>query len=103
MEKSTKLPSSITAAASNSDPKIQGHKLEIDHKRAMSMTGVKAVPVFTDKNITIKLEEETLLVTGRGLSVKNLDIENGKFSVGGEVFSLRYTSQAPSLIKRILK
>ncbi|MDE7372558.1 MAG: YabP/YqfC family sporulation protein, partial [Clostridia bacterium] len=79
-----------------------GHKLELDHERAMSMTGVKDVPVFTDKNITVRLANETLLVTGQNLAVKNLDIESGKLQVTGRVFSLRYTSQtAPtSLIKR---
>ena len=82
-----------------------GHKLELDHERAMSMTGVKDVPVFTDKNITVRLANETLLVTGQNLAVKNLDIESGKLQVTGRVFSLRYTSQtAPtSFIKRIFK
>ena len=82
-----------------------GHKLELDHERAMSMTGVKDVPVFTDKNITVRLANETLLVTGQNLAVKNLDIESGKLQVTGRVFSLRYTSQAAptSFIKRIFK
>ncbi|MCM1306320.1 MAG: YabP/YqfC family sporulation protein [Bacteroides sp.] len=82
-----------------------GHKLELDHERAMSMTGVKDVPVFTDKNITVRLANETLLVTGQNLAVKNLDVESGKLQVTGRVFSLRYTSQtAPtSIIKRIFK
>ena len=82
-----------------------GHKLELDHERAMSMTGVKDVPVFTDKNITVRLANETLLVTGQNLAVKNLDVENGKLQVTGRVFSLRYTSQAAptSIIKRIFK
>ena len=60
-----------------------GHKLELDHERAMSMTGVKDVPVFTDKNITVRLANETLLVTGQNLAVKNLDIESGKLQVTG--------------------
>ncbi len=83
----------------------KGHKLELDHERAMSMTGVKDVPVFTDKNITVRLEGETLLVTGQNLAVKTLDIENGKLQVTGRVFSLKYTAQSTptSVIKRIFK
>lgn len=83
----------------------KGHKLELDHNRAMSMTGVVDVPVFTDKNITVRLNGETLLVTGQGLAVKNLDIENGKLQVTGRVSSLRYTSQATptSFVKKIFK
>ena len=95
--------SQATARTSASEQK--GHKLELDHNRAMSMTGVVDVPVFTDKNITVRLNGETLLVVGQGLAVKNLDIENGKLQVTGRVSSLRYTSQtAPtSLVKKIFK
>ena len=94
-----------SAKSASANTEHVGHKLELDHERAMSMTGVKDVPVFTDKNITVRLANETLLVTGQNLAVKNLDVENGKLQVTGRVFSLRYTSQtAPtSIIKRIFK
>ena len=94
-----------SSTSSTSAAEHTGHKLELDHERAMSMTGVKDVPVFTDKNITVRLANETLLVTGQNLAVKNLDIESGRLQVTGRVFSLRYTSQAAptSIIKRIFK
>ena len=95
--------SQATARTSASEQK--GHKLELDHNRTMSMTGVVDVPVFTDKNMTVRLNGETLLIVGQGLAVKNLDVENGKLQVTGRVSSLRYTSQtAPtSLVKKIFK
>ena len=94
-------PSTVRASAAEQ----KGHKLELDHERAMSMTGVRDVPVFTDKNITVRLDNETLLVPGQNLAVKNLDIESGKLQVTGRVFSLRYTAQAApkSFMKRIFK
>lgn len=100
----TDVKSTQTAAAKPPAERA-GHKLELDPERAMSMTGVRDVPVFTDKNITIRLANETLLVTGQNLAVKTLDVENGKLQVTGRVFSLRYTTQtAPtSVIKRIFK
>lgn len=100
----TDVKSTPTAAAKPPAERA-GHKLELDPERAMSMTGVRDVPVFTDKNITIRLANETLLVTGQNLAVKTLDVENGKLQVTGRVFSLRYTTQtAPtSVIKRIFK
>lgn len=82
----------------------RGHKLEMDHHRSLSMTGVKDVPVFTDKNVTVILDGETLFITGQDLSVKNLDVENGKLSMGGSVRTLKYSAQgATSLVKRIFK
>lgn len=98
---STKAYSSGESAAGGAS---RGHKLELDHHRAMSMTGVKDVPVFTDKNITVVLDGETLYVTGQNLSVKNLDVENGKLSVNGVVHALKYSAQgSTSLVKRIFK
>lgn len=87
------------------EQKRSPHKLEIDYMRSISMTGVTAVPVFTDKNITVRLATETLLITGQNLAVKTLDIENGKFSASGQVFSLKYTSQATptSFVKKLFK
>ncbi len=80
------------------------HKLEIDHHRMFSLTGVKDVPIFTDKNITVILDGETLTITGQNFSVKNLDIENGKLNALGDVRALKYSaSGSGSLVKRIFK
>ncbi len=100
---SSMRPQNVSARTSAAEQK--GHKLELDHNRAMCMTGVVDVPVFTDKNITVRLAGETLLVTGQGLAVKNLDIENGKLQVTGRVNSLKYTAQTvpTSFVKKIFK
>ena len=83
----------------------RGHKLEMDHHRSLSMTGVKDVPVFTDKNVTVILDGETLFITGQDLSVKNLDVENGKLSLTGTVYSLKYSSSSSpkSVLKKLFK
>lgn len=92
-------------SAKTPQTKTLPHKLELDHLHSMSMTGVTAVPVFTDKNITVRLSDDTLLVTGQNLAVKTLDIENGRFSVTGQVFTLKYTSQTTpaSFVKKLFK
>jgi sporulation protein YabP len=81
------------------------HKLELDNHRALSVTGVAAVPVFTDKSITVELDNETLHILGHDLTIKSLDIENGRLNVTGFVNSLRYTSEVTpsSVFKRIFK
>lgn len=72
------------------------HRLELEYERGISMTGVSAVPLFTDKAIQVKLlSGETVNIAGQGLSVKNLDLDGGKFSAQGRVYSVKY-SQAPS-------
>ncbi len=97
--------SAVKTTSQQQNVKRDGHKLELDHTRAMSMTGVVDVPVFTDKNVTVRLDGETLLVTGQNLAVKNLDVESGRLQMTGRVFSLKYTSQATptSFFKKLLK
>lgn len=81
------------------------HKVELDHLHAMSVTGVEDVPTFTDKTIVIRLKDETLTVSGQNLSVKNLDVTEGKLQIEGQVNALKYSaSGAPtSFAKRIFK
>ena len=81
------------------------HKVELDHVHAMSVTGVEDVPTFTDKTIVIRLKDETLTVSGQNLSVKNLDVTEGKLQIEGQVNALKYSaSGAPtSFAKRIFK
>ena len=86
-------------------PAAKAHSLQISEHRLLTVTGVKAVPTFTDKLITVELEGETLSVTGHDLVVKGLDLETGRFSAAGWVTSMRY-STAPdpsSFLKRIFK
>ena len=81
------------------------HKLELDHLHGASMTGVQAVPTFTDKSLTIRLKDETLFVTGQNLEIKVLDVENGKLVIAGVISSLKYSAaSAPtSFLKRVFK
>lgn len=86
-------------------PAAKAHSLQLSEHRLLTVTGVKAVPTFTDKLITVELEGETLSITGHDLVVKGLDLETGRFSAAGWVTSMRY-STAPdpsSFLKRIFK
>lgn len=81
------------------------HKLELDNHRTLSVTGVIAVPIFTDKGVTVRLADETLYIVGRDLMVKQLDLENGKLGLTGYVTQLKYMSTAApsSIVKKIFK
>lgn len=81
------------------------HKVELDHLHAMSVTGVRDVPTFTDKSVVIRLKGETLTVSGQNLCVKNLDVTEGKLQIEGQVNALKYSSQTSptSFAKRIFK
>ena len=88
-----------------SAPKNSSHKVELDHLHGASMTGVSSVPTFTDKTVVVRLKDETLTITGQDLEIKSLDVESGKLTLGGRIFSLKYsaTPTPTSLFKRIFK
>lgn len=83
----------------------QSHKIELDRLHGMIVSAVVDVPVFTDKNITIRLSDETLSVSGNNLCVKSLDTESGLLVVEGQINLLKYSSQTSptSFAKRIFK
>jgi len=93
------------AEKTNQTQKSTAHKIELDRLHGVSMTGVLAVPTFTDKTMSIKLQDETLTLIGQDLEIKTLDTESGRLVVSGKINSLKYsTSVAPtSFFKRILK
>lgn len=80
------------------------HKIELDHLHGMSVSGVVDVPIFTEKNMTIRLNGETLIVSGNNLAVKSLDTQSGLLVVEGQISALKYTMQGQtSLAKRIFR
>lgn len=81
------------------------HKIELDHLHSMSVTGVTDVPTFTDKLVIVRLANETLQITGIGMSVKNLDVESGRLQINGQVNAIKYSAQTTptSLVKKIFK
>ena len=85
--------------------KTSPHSLQLSEHRLLTVTGVKAVPTFTDKLIEIELEGETLVVAGHDLAVKGLDLDSGRLSAAGYVTAMRYSTGAKpsSVIKRIFK
>lgn len=81
------------------------HKVELDHLHSMSVSGVVDVPTFTDKLVEVVLANEKMTVSGIGMSIKNLDIENGRLSISGQVNCIKYSSNnlPQSFVKRIFK
>lgn len=81
------------------------HKIELDHLHSVSMTGIVDVPTFTDKTVVVRLEGETLTISGTDLAVKNLDVDNGTLQISGQINSLKYSAQSSptSFAKRLFK
>lgn len=66
------------------------HKLQLNERRQLTMTGVNEVVSFEDTAVVLQTSLGTLIVQGRDLQLKTLSLEGGQVEVDGSVSALIY-------------
>lgn len=66
------------------------HKLVLDGRSKLSMTGVTEVVSFDDASVILRTDLGTLAVHGSELQLKTLSTEGGQVAVEGHVAALVY-------------
>ena len=66
------------------------HRLTLDERKSLTMTGVTEVVSFDDASVVLKTALGTLLIQGSGLKLKALAPEGGSVSVEGHISALSY-------------
>lgn len=66
------------------------HKLTLNERRQLSMTGVTEVVSFDDTTIVLRTQLGTLVIQGQDLQLKTLSLEGGQVAVDGTVSALHY-------------
>lgn len=66
------------------------HKLTLDQRKHLTMTGVNEVVSFDDTAVVLRTALGTLTVQGQGLRLKTLSTEGGQVAVTGAVSALTY-------------
>ena len=69
------------------------HKMILDNRKEASVTGVKDVISFDEKEILLQTADGKLQIRGSGLHVKGLNLEKGEAALAGHVDSLVYLSK----------
>lgn len=75
-----------TAAAAQ-----RAHAITLNDRKRLNITGVEDVDCFNEQIVVLHTPLGTLTVTGAGLNVSQLNVEEGRVSVEGEVDALEYT------------
>ena len=80
------------------------HRLCLNERRQLTMTGVTEVVSFDDTAVVLQTSLGTLIVQGKGLSLRQLTAEGGQVAVEGNVSSLVYEEprQAGGFFRRLL-
>lgn len=72
------------------------HKLSLDARSRLSVTGVLEVESFDEQQIVLVTARGTLVVRGTGLHLQMLSLEGGQAGVDGKIDALSYEDAAPA-------
>lgn len=66
------------------------HKLTLNDRRKLSMTGVTEVVNFDETTVVLRTQLGMLVVNGQDLQLKTLSPEGGQVEVEGSIAALHY-------------
>ncbi len=66
------------------------HKLTLNERKGLTMTGVTEVISFDDTAVILQTSLGTLTVQGQELQLKNLSLDGGQVAVEGKISALQY-------------
>ena len=75
------------------------HKLTLNERKTLTMTGATEVVSFDENAVVLKTTLGMLTIHGRQLQLKNLSLEGGQVAVEGTVSAMSY--QEPRTRRRL--
>ena len=80
------------------------HKLTLNDRSSLTMTGVTEVVSFDDSAVVLRTELGTLMIHGKQLQLKTLSVEGGQVVVDGQVTAMIYEEPRPAggFMRRLL-
>ena len=72
------------------------HKLTLDERSCLTMTGVTEVVSFDDSAVVLRTGLGTLVIHGKQLQLKTLSVECGQVAVDGQVTAMIYEEPRPA-------
>ena len=72
---------------------VKNHMLTLDNRRRASLTGVSEVLGFDENQVNLRTENGEVTITGEGLHVTKLMLEEGQLALEGKIDGIQYTSQ----------
>ena len=85
------------------------HKISVDNRKKMTLTGVSDVVSFDLKHVLLKTSMGMLEVKGNDIKVTKVSLESGELNVNGTIDSLEYSNvkdhggKSKSMIKRMFR
>lgn len=77
--------------ATGEDTPAKPHALTISDRRSAQLSGVKEVLSFDEKQLLLRTEQGDLAVSGEGLHITALLLDEGRLTFEGRVDALSYS------------
>lgn len=81
------------AKVSAQDTPIHPHTLTLSERQNMQLTGIEQVLAFDDKQLLLQTSKGNLAISGEGIHITSLLLEDGRLSFDGRVDALSYSDQ----------
>ena len=80
------------------------HKLTLDERNALTMTGVTEVVSFDENAVVLRTQLGNLVIHGKQLQLKTLSLEGGQVAVDGHIAAMIYEEPRPAggFMRRLL-
>ncbi|MBQ7656712.1 MAG: YabP/YqfC family sporulation protein [Clostridia bacterium] len=72
---------------------VKSHLLTLDNRRRAALTGVSEVLGFDENQVSLMTENGEVTLTGEGLHVTKLTLEDGQLAVEGKIDGIQYAAQ----------
>lgn len=72
------------------------HKLTLNERKSLNMTGVTEVVSFDENTVVLKTELGDLVIHGQNLQLRNLSLEGGQVAVEGTICAFIYEQSRKS-------
>lgn len=81
------------------------HSVTLENRKRMLLTGIVEVVSQIDKSVIAKTERNTVTISGSGLRVGKLNLEEGVLIVEGEIDGFKYgeISGGKGFFRRLMK
>lgn len=72
---------------------MEGHKVEMQNRERITITQVADVDAFDENTLWANLQEGGMELSGQGLHIEKLDLDEGILVVSGHLDAVRYTGK----------
>lgn len=87
--------------------RLRSHCIHMDNRELLSVTGVKDVGSFNEREVAVFTDSGGMTVEGSGLHITKLDLDDGQIIIEGEICAIEYDDDAPvergSFLSRVFR